>query len=171
MGRSGMCHYHCLVRHVFLKVPQLYASFLWNFKSLSCIWHWVAKNSEFNDCLSLIINRGAWIPNFQWSAAEDWRGPLWWHLIKTFKKPSQSSDSIEAWFGYVDGQMPAPQTAYKENPSWEFSRAAKYTDMEGRCMPQVDNNIGSFVWSFFYKPLFQKILVHTEVKAKECLNK
>lgn len=117
MSRSGMWHYYCLVRHGFLKAPQLSASFFQNFESLSCIWHWVAENSELNDYSSLIINKGLWIPEFQWSATEDWRAPLWWHLIKTLKRLSQSSDNVEAWFVHADGHMPAPQTAYKENPS------------------------------------------------------
>lgn len=103
MSRSGMWHYHCLVRHGFLKALQLSASFLQNFESLSCIWHWVAENSELSDYSSLIINKGLWIPEFQWSATEDCRAALWWHLIKTLKRPSQSSDNVEAWFVHADG--------------------------------------------------------------------
>lgn len=84
MGKPGMWLYHCPVRHV-LENYLHFVSFLCTFKSLFCFWHWVAKSSEFNDCFSLIISRGIWTPNFQWSVAEDWREVLWWHLIKTSK--------------------------------------------------------------------------------------
>lgn len=63
-----------------------------------------------------------------------------------------------------------PKLLTKKIPHKNSQRAAKYADMEEHCMHKVDNNTGSF-FEAFYKPLLQKIFIHTYAKAKECLNK
>lgn len=148
MSRSGTWHYYCLVRHGFLNAPQLSASFSRILKaSPASDTGWLRILNSMIIHLSLSTKTFGFL-NFsdqQLRTEGHCYGDISLKLWKDFLRVQKM------WKLNLSMQMDTcqhPKLLTKKIPHKNSQRAAKYADVEGHCMHKVDNNIGSFIWSF-----------------------